>query len=86
MRPYSLCSTSSEPEMTSVDRQALLEKLAEGFNRLEVPSLTKQRFAPSESKAQDISSRAMGAKLEKALDRRLSNQDALPPKVVAKKE
>jgi hypothetical protein len=72
--------------MTSVDRQALLDKLAEGFTRLEVPSLTKQRFTPSESKAQEISSGAMGAKLERALERRLSNQDALPPKALTKKE
>jgi hypothetical protein len=70
--------------MTSVDRQALLDKLAEGFLRLEVPSLTKQRFTASESKAQELSSGAMGAKLDKALDRRLSNQDAEPPKALAK--
>jgi hypothetical protein len=70
--------------MTSVDRQDLLEKLADGFNRLEVPSLNKQRFLPSQSKEDDMSTRAIGAKLEKALDRRLSKQDALPPVVVEK--
>ena len=70
--------------MTSVDRQDMLEKLADGFNRLEVPSLDKQRFLPSQSKADDMSTRAIGAKLEKALDRRLSKQDALPPIVVEK--
>lgn len=72
--------------MTSVDRQALLEKLADGFGRLEVPSLNKQRFIPSQSKADDMSTRAIGAKLEKALDRRLSKQDALPPAIGEKKE
>jgi hypothetical protein len=40
---------------------------------------------PSQSKADDMSTRAIGAKLEKALDRRLSGQDALPP-VAQKKE
>ena len=65
--------------MTSVDRQALLEKLADGFGRLEVPSLNRQRFLASESKVEDMSKLAIGAKLEKALDRRLSKQDALPP-------
>ena len=65
--------------MTSVDRQALLERLADGFGRLEVPSLVKQRFVPSQSKVDDMSTRAIGAKLEKALERRLSEQDALPP-------
>jgi hypothetical protein len=72
--------------MTSVDRQALLDQLADGFGRLEVPSLNKQRFIPSESKAEDMSTRAIGAKLEKALERRMSKQDALPPVVVEKKE
>jgi hypothetical protein len=71
--------------MTSVDRHALLEQLAEGFGRLEVPSLNRQRFVPSESKEVEMSTRAIGAKLEKALDRRLSKQDALPPVVVEKK-
>jgi hypothetical protein len=65
--------------MTSVDRQALLEKLADGFNRLEVPSLNKQRFIASQSKEDDMSTRAIGAKLEKALDRRMYKQDASPP-------
>jgi hypothetical protein len=72
--------------MTSVDRQALLDKLADGFGRLEVPSLNKQRFVPSQSKVDDMSTRAIGAKLEKALDRRLSKQDALPPAITEKKE
>jgi hypothetical protein len=70
--------------MTSVDRQAMLEKLADGFNRLESPTLNKQRFVPSQSKADDMSTRAIGAKLEKALDRRLSKQDALPPMLLEK--
>jgi hypothetical protein len=71
--------------MTSVDRQDLLEKLADGFGRLEVPSLNKQRFIPTQSKEDDMSTRAIGAKLEKALDRRFSKQDALPPVLVEKK-
>jgi len=71
--------------MTSVDRQALLEHLADGFGRLEVASLDRQRFVPSESKVEDMSTRAIGAKLEKALDRRLSKQDALAPVAVEKK-
>jgi hypothetical protein len=72
--------------MASVDRQALLEHLADGFGRLEVPSLNKQRFIPSESKAEDMSTRAIGAKLEKALERRLSKQDAMPPITTEKKD
>jgi hypothetical protein len=71
--------------MTSVDRQALLEKLADGFRRLEVPSLNNQRFIPSQSKADELSTGALGAKVQKALDRRLSKQDALPPVVTEKK-
>ena len=72
--------------MTSVDRQDLLEKLADGFGRLEVPSLNKQRFIASQSKVDDMASLAIGAKLEKALDRRLSKQDALPPPSPEKKD
>lgn len=71
--------------MPSVDRQALIEKLADGFRRLDVPSLERQRFTPSQSKQDDMSTRAIGAKLEKALDRRLSKQDALPPNSIEKK-
>jgi hypothetical protein len=71
--------------MTSVDQQDLLEKLADGFGRLEQPSLNRQRFLPSQSKVDDMSTRAIGAKLEKALDRRLSKQDASPPEATEKK-
>ena len=72
--------------MTSVDRHALLERLAVGFGRMEVPSLNKQRFVPSQKKVDDMSTRAMGAKLERALDRRLSKQDALPTILAEKTE
>lgn len=81
-----MCSTGSDSTVASVDRNALLDKLAAGFGRMEVPTLDKQRFVPSQKKVDDMSTRAMGAKLERALDRRLSKQDALPPVLAEKSE
>ncbi|KAF2671409.1 hypothetical protein BT63DRAFT_216143 [Microthyrium microscopicum] len=44
--------------------------------RLEEPRLTSQRYVVSEGKREEISKLALGAKLERALGRRMSSQDA----------
>jgi len=44
--------------------------------RLEEPRLTNQRYVVSENKKEEISKLALGAKLERALNRRMSGQDA----------
>jgi len=43
--------------------------------RLEEPRLASQRYVPSDDKRDEIGAIALGAKLEKALARRMSGQD-----------
>lgn len=53
-------------------------KYADGVERLLSPSLNKtQRFDMSDEKEDQLNNLALGAKLEKALGRRLSLQDAV---------
>jgi hypothetical protein len=48
-----------------------------GFHRLEDQRLVQQRFALSNEKTDDMSKLALGAKLDRALGRRMSSQDAV---------
>ncbi len=56
-----------------------------GFHRLESKRLQQQRFVPSAEKSENLSKLALGAKVERALNRRLSSQDASPRKVMSEK-
>jgi hypothetical protein len=47
-----------------------------GLARLDQPKLQSQRYAVSETKKEEISKLALGAKLERALGRRMVGQDA----------
>lgn len=47
------------------------------MNRLENKPLTKQRFIPSAEKADSLNKLALGAKVERALGRRMTGQDAV---------
>lgn len=47
-----------------------------GLRRLDDVRLSKQRFEPSAEKTDMIAKLALGAKLERALKRRMSGQDA----------
>ncbi|CBF74244.1 hypothetical protein BDV09DRAFT_83450 [Aspergillus tetrazonus] len=51
--------------------------LREGLNRLENKPLAKQRFVPSAEKSESLSKLALGAKVERALGRRMTSQDAV---------
>jgi hypothetical protein len=58
-----------------------------GFDRLEDKRLVQQRYALTNEKTDDMSKLALGAKLDRALARRMSGQDAVfRPKGVEKKE
>ena len=58
-----------------------------GFERLEDKRLTSQRYMLSTQKTDDMSKLALGAKLDRALGRRLSNQEAIwKPKVFDEKK
>jgi hypothetical protein len=48
-----------------------------GFERLEDKRLTSQRYMLSNEKNDDMNKLALGAKLERALGRRMSGQDAV---------
>lgn len=48
-----------------------------GFERLEDKRLVQQRYIPSDNKTADMSKLALGAKVQRALDRRMSSQDAV---------
>ncbi len=57
-----------------------------GLDRLDSKRLQQQRYTPSEEKTESLSQLALQAKLERALGRRMTSQDAvLRPKVMSEK-
>lgn len=66
-------------------RMAEIKEWEMGFNRLESKRLQQQRFVPSPEKTENLSKLALGAKVERALNRRLSGQDAAPRKAMSEK-
>ncbi|KAF2009335.1 hypothetical protein BU24DRAFT_358821 [Aaosphaeria arxii CBS 175.79] len=58
-----------------------------GFERMEDKRLVQQRYALSTDRADDMSKLALGAKLDRALGRRMSGQDAVfKPKILDEKK
>ncbi|KAL4793343.1 hypothetical protein BDV19DRAFT_391182 [Aspergillus venezuelensis] len=71
-------SIASDGSLPSGDpRVTEYTNLREGLNRLENKPLTKQRFVPSADKSDSMSKLALGAKVERALGRRMTGQDAV---------
>ncbi|KAI9806251.1 MAG: hypothetical protein M1825_006366 [Sarcosagium campestre] len=63
-----------------------IHDLSDGLARLEQKRLQQQRYVPSSEKTESLSQLALQAKLERALGRRLTGQDAvLRPKVRSEK-
>ncbi|KAL3469870.1 hypothetical protein BJX99DRAFT_63366 [Aspergillus californicus] len=58
-------------------RVAEFHNLRDGLDRLENKPLQKQRFIPSTEKTDSLSKLALGAKVERALGRRMTSQDAV---------
>jgi len=56
---------------------AEIKELTEGLDRLENKPLQQQRFVPSAEKTDNLSKLALGAKVERALGRRMTGQDAV---------
>lgn len=56
---------------------AEIKQLALGLDRLKDKRLERQRYVASEQKTDDLSKLALGAKLERALGRRMTTQDAV---------
>jgi hypothetical protein len=74
---------SASPSFTSTNStetangMAEIKELAQGLDRLKDKRLDKQRFVQSAQKTDDLSKLALGAKLERALGRRMTTQDAV---------
>ncbi|EEY22960.1 conserved hypothetical protein [Verticillium alfalfae VaMs.102] len=65
------------PSLTTDSAHAELRDIESGLDRMENKALTSQRVELSEEKSANLSKLALGAKLERALDRRMSSQDAV---------
>jgi hypothetical protein len=75
---------SLTPSQDSVQHE--ITQITEGLEKLENKKLASQRFVPSVEKTENLSKLALGAKLERALGRRLGGQDAVMRQKVVKKE
>lgn len=63
---------------SSIDpRSAEIKAWNAGLDRLEDKRLTSQRYVASADKIDNLSKLALGAKLDRALSRRMSEQDAV---------
>ncbi|KAL3425216.1 hypothetical protein PVAG01_04497 [Phlyctema vagabunda] len=67
---------------TSESAQQEITDIEEGLEKLENQKLMNQRFAISEEKTENLNKLALGAKLERALGRRMGGQDAVMRKKV----
>lgn len=54
-----------------------MKDIEEGLEKLDNKKLESQRFVPSQEKTESLSKLALGAKLERALGRRMGGQDAV---------
>lgn len=68
--------------MTSDSRINEISELGECLERLENKRLSQQRFVPTTEKTDNLSKLALGAKLERALKRRMTGQDAVMRKPI----
>jgi len=62
---------------TSDSVAAEIRDIEKNLDRMENKALAEQRVELSEEKSANLSKLALGAKLERALDRRMSSQDAV---------
>ncbi|KAL8653294.1 MAG: hypothetical protein Q9226_003906 [Calogaya cf. arnoldii] len=78
-------STTSN-NTTSDARLEEIKGWSTGFDRLESKRLQQQRYQPTPEKSENLSKLALGAKVERALGRRMTDQDAtFRTKVVSEK-
>jgi hypothetical protein len=74
-------STSGDPKAQEI------KSWNAGFERLEDKRLASQRYMLNQEKTDDMSKLALGAKLDRALGRRMSSQDAVfRPKIMSEKQ
>ncbi|KAL8943591.1 MAG: hypothetical protein Q9216_000956 [Gyalolechia sp. 2 TL-2023] len=83
----STASTNSSNNYSSSDpRLQEIKEWSTGFDRLENKRLQQQRYQPTPEKSDNLSKLALGAKVERALGRRMTDQDAtFTAKIVSEK-
>ena len=75
---YSMNAPSITPTVLSTDSvTAEIRPIVDGLERLKNPRLADQRVFLNEEKTTKLAKLALGAKLERALDRRMTGQDAV---------
>ncbi|ERF72226.1 hypothetical protein GJ744_004064 [Endocarpon pusillum] len=78
MSVYSTSPSFASTNSTEMaNGMAEIKELAQGLDRLKDKRLEQQRFVQSAQKQDDLSKLALGAKLERALGRRMTKQDAV---------
>ncbi|KAI4260101.1 MAG: hypothetical protein LQ352_000480 [Teloschistes flavicans] len=80
-------NTSPSSASSSDPRLQEIKEWSTGFERLDNKHLQKQRYQPTPEKSDNLSKLALGAKVERALGRRMTDQDAVfrTTKVVSEK-
>lgn len=68
--------SSSTLGNSSDPKAADIKSWSAGFERMQDARLDKQRYVMSGNKSEEVSKLALGAKLERALGRRMTGQDA----------
>jgi hypothetical protein len=63
--------------LSSASAQQEIKEIEEGLEKLENKKLATQRYVPTQEKSENLSKLALGAKLERALGRRMGGQDAV---------
>lgn len=71
-----LASTSSSTLSTSDPKSADIKSWSGALERMQDARLDKQRYVMSDNKGEEVSKLALGAKVERALSRRMVGQDA----------
>ena len=74
---YSVAPSVTPTVGTTDSATAEMGDIQNNFNRMENKALSQQRVELSEKKTETLSKLALGAKVERALDRRMSSQDAV---------
>jgi hypothetical protein len=73
-------TTTGDPRLQEI------KEWTQGFDRLESKRLQQQRYDPTPEKSDNLSKLALGAKVERALDRRMTDQDAsMRPRILSEK-
>jgi hypothetical protein len=69
-------SNGSSSTLAQDPKTADIKSWSAGFERMQDARLEKQRYVMSGNKSEEVSKLALGAKLERALGRRMTGQDA----------